>query len=55
LLLRPTGFETLATRVWTATADGAYAEAGPPALLLVVASFVPVYLWVVRPALRDRP
>ena len=35
LLLRPIGFETLATEVWQATSVGAYSEAAMPALLLV--------------------
>ena len=44
LLLRPIGFETLATEIWTATSIGAYSEAAPPALLLVVASAPLVYV-----------
>ena len=35
LLLRPIGFETLATEIWTATTVGAYSQAALPALLLV--------------------
>lgn len=35
LVLRPTGVETLATRIWSAAADGRWAEAAVPALLLV--------------------
>jgi iron(III) transport system permease protein len=35
LILGPTGFETLATRIWGATAEGFYARAALPALILV--------------------
>jgi iron(III) transport system permease protein len=38
LLLRPIGFDTLATEIWTATSAAAYAEAAPAALLLVAVS-----------------
>jgi iron(III) transport system permease protein len=48
LLLRPIGFETLATEVWTATTVGAYSKAALPALLLVVFSAPFVYLLVTR-------
>jgi iron(III) transport system permease protein len=44
LLLGPTGFETLATRVWSATSIGAYGDAAVPAALLVVAAAVPTWL-----------
>ena len=36
LLLRPIGFDTLATEIWEYTALGAYSRAAPPALLLIV-------------------
>ncbi|MDP6626963.1 MAG: iron ABC transporter permease [Methanopyri archaeon] len=35
LLLAPTGFSTLATRVWSATDDAYFARAATPALLLI--------------------
>lgn len=54
LLLRPTGFETLATRVWTGAAEGIYSEAAIPALTLVAVSVVPVYLLTIRPVLEER-
>ena len=54
LILRPIGFETLATRVWTTAAEGFYGQTGLPALLLVAASLAPVYLFLVRPILQDR-
>jgi len=44
LLLRPIGFETLATEVWRATSVGAYSQASVPALLLVATAAPFVYL-----------
>ncbi|WP_046472200.1 ABC transporter permease [Allosalinactinospora lopnorensis] len=44
LLLRPTGMETMATRLWTHTASGAYGAAAPYAALLVVLAAVPAFL-----------
>jgi iron(III) transport system permease protein len=38
LLLRPIGFETLATDIWKGTQVAAYSDAAPPALLLIVLS-----------------
>ncbi|CAA9520999.1 MAG: Ferric iron ABC transporter, permease protein [uncultured Solirubrobacteraceae bacterium] len=43
LLLRPIGYDTLATEVWTATGVSAYAEAALPALALIVLSAPVVY------------
>jgi iron(III) transport system permease protein len=48
LLLRPIGFDTLATEIWTATSVAAYSEAAPPALLLVAASAPFVYVLAAR-------
>ena len=48
LLLRPIGFETLATEVWTATSVSAYARAAPAALLLVAVAAPIVLRMVVR-------
>jgi iron(III) transport system permease protein len=48
LLLRPIGFETLATEVWTATTVGFYSRAALPALLLVVLSAPFIYLLTIR-------
>jgi iron(III) transport system permease protein len=42
LLLRPTGFETLATEVWSWASIGAYSRAAVPALLLIVISAGPL-------------
>jgi iron(III) transport system permease protein len=44
LLLRPTGFETLATRIWTSASAGLYSRAALPALILVAVSAVPAWL-----------
>jgi iron(III) transport system permease protein len=44
LLLRPIGFETLATEIWAGTAVGAYNEVAPSALLLVAIAAPLVYL-----------
>ena len=44
LLLAPIGFDTLATRVWSATAEGQFAQAAPPALVLLAVSAVSVGL-----------
>lgn len=44
LLLRPTGTDTLATRLWAHTGTGQYAAAAPYAVLLVLLAAVPVLL-----------
>jgi iron(III) transport system permease protein len=44
LLLRPTGADTLATRLWALTGAGQYAAAAPYAVLLVLLAAVPVLL-----------
>jgi iron(III) transport system permease protein len=44
LVLRPTGTETLATEVWTHTANLEYAAAAPYAAILVLLSAVPTFL-----------
>ena len=44
LLLRPTGMDTLATRLWTETGNGAYAGAAPYAALLVLLAAVPTFM-----------
>ncbi|MGH3081739.1 MAG: ABC transporter permease [Gaiellaceae bacterium] len=46
LLLRPIGFETLATEIWRYTSVGAYSRAALPALLLIALS-APL-LWLLR-------
>ena len=42
LMLRPTGFETLATLVWGATEEAFYARAAVPSLLLILVSSLSV-------------
>ena len=49
LLLRPIGFDTLATEVWSATNVASYSQAALPALTLIVISAPVVYLLQVRP------
>ncbi len=44
LLLGPTGFQTLATRIWTATEEAFFARAAAPALLLLLVSAVSVWI-----------
>lgn len=48
LLLRPTGFETLAVRIWSASSELFYTQASVAALVLVGISALPLYLLVVR-------
>lgn len=42
LLLRPAGFDTLAVRVWVWAGEGFYYQTAPAALLLVLASALPL-------------
>lgn len=48
LLLRPAGFDTLAVRVWQWAGDGFYVQAAPAALVLILASAVPLYFLLRR-------
>lgn len=48
LLLRPTGFETLAVRIWSASSELFYTQASVAALTLVGISAVPLYLLVTK-------
>jgi iron(III) transport system permease protein len=50
LLLRPTGIETLATRLWTETSVASFSTAAPYALLLVVLAGIPA--WLLNRAIR---
>lgn len=50
LLLAPTGFDTLATRVWGAAEDGFLAEVGVTSLGLISISAILTWLLVLRPA-----
>jgi iron(III) transport system permease protein len=47
-MLRPTGLDTLATELWTATAAARYAEAAPYAVLLVLLAAIPTWLLATR-------
>lgn len=49
LILRPAGFETLATRVWAETGVASWSTAALPALLLLAVSALPVWVLVIRP------
>lgn len=44
LMLRPTGFETLATEMWSNTAIFRFSEAAPYALVLVLIAAIPTFL-----------
>jgi len=48
LILRPTGVDTLATRVWEHTTNIEYAASAPYAMLLILISGLPVYLLTMR-------
>jgi iron(III) transport system permease protein len=48
LLLSPTGFDTLATEIWSATDGGAFGRAAVPALALIVISAIPTLLLALR-------
>lgn len=52
LLLAPPGTETLATRIWGATEDGFFAQAGLASLVLLAVSAVLTYLLTVAPTTR---
>ena len=52
LLLAPTGFETLATRIWAANAEGFLAETGLTSLVLVLLSGMLTWWLVLRRAER---
>ncbi|TVP64045.1 MAG: iron ABC transporter permease [Nitriliruptor sp.] len=48
LLLAPTGFDTLATRVWSATEEAFYTRAAVPALFLILIGSVPLAIAMIR-------
>lgn len=52
LMLRPTGMETLATRLWSATQMTAYSEAAPYALVLVALAAIPTWVITRRSGIR---
>jgi iron(III) transport system permease protein len=54
ILLAPTGFDTLAVRIWSATSDGFFARAAPPALLMLVVAAASLGL-ILRDGTERRP
>jgi len=50
LLLRPFGWDTLAVRVYEMTSEGEWQWAALPALTLVMAGLIPVYMLMKRSA-----
>jgi iron(III) transport system permease protein len=48
LLLAPTGYRTLATQVWNATAESFFGRAAAPALALIVLASLPMAFLVIR-------
>lgn len=55
LLLRPTGFDTLATDIWDATGAGQYGRAATSALVLIALSAVPTMILAGRSEGRTAP
>lgn len=53
LMLRPTGFDTLATQIWSAASINRFNEAAPYALTLVLIAALPTFL-ISRPDQADR-
>jgi len=53
LMLRPTGFDTLATQIWSAASINRFNEAAPYALILVLIAALPTFL-ISRPDQEDR-
>lgn len=53
LMLRPTGFETLATQIWSSTSINRFNEAAPFALILVLVAAIPSF-YLSRPDKADR-
>ncbi len=53
LMLRPTGFNTLATEIWSAASINRFNEAAPYALILVLVAAIPTFL-ISRPDKADR-
>jgi len=48
LILAPTGFKTLSTSIWAAVSEAFFAQAAAPALLLIIASSVPLAILLHR-------
>lgn len=54
LLLRPTGFETLSTEIWTHSSVSDYASVGPYALVMLVLAAVPTAVLGTMTAMRGQ-
>ena len=54
LMLRPSGLDTLATRLWSHTGVGAYGAAAPYAALLIVVAIVPTWALIAGSGLTER-
>lgn len=54
LILRPTGFDTLATEIWSYATVGDYGSAAIPSLLLIGVSAIPLYLLSIRRTESDQ-
>jgi iron(III) transport system permease protein len=52
LLLSPTGYDTLATEIWSASEGGQFGRAAAPALLLIAISMIPTLLLAFRSSTR---
>ena len=46
LIMRPFGWDTLAVRIYTMTAEGQWERAALPAVTLIIVGLVPVYLLI---------
>lgn len=44
IMLAPTGFDTLAVRIWSTTSEGFFARAAPPALLMILVAGASMWL-----------
>ena len=53
LMLRPTGFETLATQIWSSASISRFNEAAPYALILLIIAAVPTFI-LSRPDKADK-
>ena len=54
LMLRPTGFETLATQIWSSASISRFNEAAPYALILLIIAAIPTFI-LSRPDKADKP
>ncbi len=55
LILKPIGFDTLATQVWSAASTSSYGDAALPALLLIAISAIPLAFATARGARLGAP